>query len=346
MRYVETSELKDLSLGASVLGSGGGGCPDYDLLMAEKHFMDYGPARLADCSDLCPDDLVVPIAFAGAPLVAKEVLPSGLECEMLLRSIEETLGKKPNYIMPAEIGGANALCPFIYSSRLDIPVLDADTLGRAFPELQMSSCHLVGVSPSPAFVADCLGNQVMIKARNAHALEDLARSSIVAMGSSALVGIYLMDGHKAQKSIIKGTISQAIDLGKSIRMNKEEGKHPVQALMKTHRARLLGQGVITHIHQRIDQGFLKGTVEIATDDGCLQLDYQNEFLKVEVDAKIEAITPEIIVVMDSESFQPITSEKLLYGLRVIVFTLPAPEVWLTKEGLKLVGPEYFGYKLS
>jgi uncharacterized protein len=344
MKYVEIEDLIDLSLGATLLGSGGGGCPDYDLLMAEKHFMDYGKARLADVDELQKGDLVVPIAFAGAPLVAKEVLPSGLECEILLKSVEEVLGKKPSYILPAEIGGANALCPFIFSSRLNIPVLDADTLGRAFPELQMSSCHLFGVSPSPAFVVDSLGNHVVIKAMNANMLEALARQAIVAMGSSALVGIYLMDGEQTQRSVIKGTITQAMQLGKAIRQAKAQGKNPIHILESGHGARVLGQGVITQIHQSIEKGFLNGIVSISTDKGIIEVDYQNEYLKVDVNKSIEAITPEIIVLLDSESFQPITSEMLLYGLRVTVLSLHAPDIWNTKEGLKLVGPNYFGYK--
>jgi DUF917 family protein len=345
MKLIEIEDLIDLSLGATLLGSGGGGCPDYDVLMAEKHCLDYGKARLVDVSELKKEHLVVPIAFAGAPLVATEVLPSGNECEILIRSIEDMYGKKPDYIMPAEIGGANALCPFIFASRLDIPVLDADTLGRAFPELQMSTCNLFGISPGPAFIADCLGNHVVVKAINAHTLETIARQSIVAMGSSALVGIYVMDGEQARRSVVKGTITQAIRMGRDIRLAKAEGNNPLAILEAEHGALVLGQGMIIHIHQSIEKGFLNGSVTMSSDRGQIEIDYQNEYLKVEVNGSVEAITPDIIVLLDSESYQPITSEKLTYGLRVTVLTLPPPAIWKTEEGLKLVGPNYFGYKI-
>jgi uncharacterized protein len=345
MKYVEIEELIDLSLGATLLGSGGGGSPDYDILMAEKHTMEYGRACLVDVDELKKDDLIVPIAFAGAPLVATELLPSGRECEIILKSIQEVLGKKPTHLMPAEIGGANALCPFLFAARLNMPIVDADTIGRAFPELQMSSCNLFGVSPSPAFVVDALGNHIVIKANNAPTLEAIARQAIVAMGSSALVGIYLMDGELTKKSVVKGTVTQAILLGKSIRDAKTNGKNPLTILENEHGARLIGQGSICQINQSIDQGFLSGMVSLTTEQGQIDIAYQNEFLKIELAGVPIAMTPDIIVLLDSESYLPVTSEKLLYGTRVTILTLPAPSIWKSKKGLRLVGPDYFGYNV-
>lgn len=345
MKHVEIEELIDLSLGATLLGSGGGGSPDYDILMAEKHLLDYGKACLVDVEELKKEDLVVPIAFAGAPLVATEALPSGIECETILKSIEEVLGRKPTYLMPAEIGGANSLCPFLFAAKLNLPIVDADTIGRAFPELQMSSCNLFNVSSSPAFVADALGNLSMIRANNALALESIARQTIVAMGSSALIGIYLMDGELAKKAVVRGTVTQAIQLGKCIRETKAKGGNPIPMLEKEHGACLIGQGTICQINQSIEQGFLKGTVSLASPQGQIEIAYQNEYLKIELNGVAVALTPDIIVMLDSESYLPITSERLLYGMRVTILTLPAPSIWKSEEGLKLVGPDYFGYNM-
>lgn len=343
MRELDLEDLIDLSLGATILGSGGGGSPEYDLLMAEKHLEEYGKTRLADVTELKDDDLVVPIAFGGAPLVSSELLPSGRECDELLHLIQRLYGKKPTHLMPAEIGGANALTPFLYASRLDIPVLDADTIGRAFPELQMTSCHLMGVSPNPAFVVDVLGNSVIINAKDAPSLEMIGRKNIVAMGSSALMGLYLMDGMLAKKSVIQGTISQAINIGMTIRASKAKGDNPLDELENHHGVRMIDSGVIDNIDQKIEEGFLKGTVSIIGNNK-LTIAYQNEYLKVESESELIAVTPEIITLVDSESFLPITSEKLLFGMRVTVIALPAPALWMTEAGLKVVGPKYFGYE--
>lgn len=246
--------------------------------------------------------------------------------------------------MPAEIGGANSLCPFLFAAKLGLPILDADTIGRAFPEMQMSSCNLFKVPANPAFIADSMGNALILKASDAHAMELIARSAIVAMGSSALVGIYMMDGKRAKKAVIKGSISLAMNLGRAIREAKEKGEEPMQALIDSYGAKVLGTGVIDHIEQCIEGGFLNGSVSVLTKEETISIAYQNEYLKAEISGETAALTPDIIALVDSESFLPITSEKLLYGTRVTVLTLPSPDIWMTLEGLELVGPAYFGYE--
>lgn len=41
-------------------------------------------------------------------------------------------------IMSAEIGGLNAVEPLCVAAQMDLPVVDCDGMGRAFPELQVS----------------------------------------------------------------------------------------------------------------------------------------------------------------------------------------------------------------
>ena len=41
-------------------------------------------------------------------------------------------------VMSCEIGGGNGLEPLAIGARMGLPVVDADFMGRAFPELQVS----------------------------------------------------------------------------------------------------------------------------------------------------------------------------------------------------------------
>ena len=41
--------------------------------------------------------------------------------------------------------------------------------------------------------------------------------------------------------------------------------------------------------------------------------------------------------------EPITTEIVRYGLRVVVLGIPAPEMLKTQEALRFIGPEAFGY---
>ncbi len=61
------------------------------------------------------------------------------------------------------------------------------------------------------------------------------------------------------------------------------------------------------------------------------------------DGEIVASTPDLIIVLDAETGEPITTENLRYGFRVVVLGLPCDARWRSEAGLKLVGPGYFGY---
>jgi DUF917 family protein len=41
--------------------------------------------------------------------------------------------------MSLEIGGGNGIQPLMAAAHLGLPVVDADTMGRAYPEAQMTS---------------------------------------------------------------------------------------------------------------------------------------------------------------------------------------------------------------
>lgn len=346
MRQLTVNDLEYLALGSAILGSGGGGDPAYDLLMARHEMEKYGPVTLLDLDDLNPDDLIVPVGFMGAPLVCIEKLPCGREFEELLRILEETLKRKPSAILSAEIGGANAFTPLTIAGRLNLPVVDADTLGRAFPQLQMSSCNLMGVPIAPAYLADSLGNTVMLNVSDANTLEKMARHVTVAMGSSCAVAMYLMDGTQAKQCVIPGSVSQAIAIGRCIHEARVRSVDPIKALLQEVGGVVLGTGSIVDINQSIKDGFLEGTATIMDKDGCIDLLYQNEYLLARQQEKVLATTPDILMLMEVENGTPITSESLRYGLRVALVALPAPKIWQTPEGLKLVGPRFFGYEVD
>ena len=54
----------------------------------------------------------------------------------------------------------------------------------------------------------------------------------------------------------------------------------------------------------------------------------------------------LITVLDVETGEPITTEALRYGFRVAVLGIPCDSRWRTPDGLRLVGPGYFGYSIE
>ena len=77
-----------------------------------------------------------------------EKIPSAEQLTKPLDLMERELGRKVDAVMPIEVGGGNSLVPVIAAAQRGIPLVDADAMGRAFPESQMVTFHLEGI-PCP-----------------------------------------------------------------------------------------------------------------------------------------------------------------------------------------------------
>ena len=97
----------------------------------------------------------------------------------------ELMGKKATALIAAEAGGINGTLPFIVSAYTGLPVIDADGMGRAFPELQMCTFGVYGVNCSPVIVRDEKDNEMVVDAENNHASEMFARVICMQMGTKS-----------------------------------------------------------------------------------------------------------------------------------------------------------------
>ena len=52
--------------------------------------------------------------------------------------------------------------------------------------------------------------------------------------------------------------------------------------------------------------------------------------------------PDLISLVDTETYIPVTTDGLKYGKRVMVVGLKCFHLWRTEKGIELVGPRYFG----
>lgn len=230
IKSINISDMKNIALGGAFLGTGGGGDPLIGRLMAEEAIASNRPVQVLDVEELDDDALFIPIAMMGPPTVMLEKLPRGDEVIAAVEAPQKYLGKKATAIFCTEAGGLNSTIPIAVAAATNLPIIDGDGMGRAFPELQMVSMTMGGVSACPMVMADEKGG-----------------ASLIAR----------------------------------------------------------------------------------TEDGTPK-----------------AITPDLICLLDLETGQPITTEQIRYGFRVIVFGLPCNPQWRSDHGLELVGPRYFGYELD
>jgi DUF917 family protein len=348
---ISEADLCSIATGAALLGTGGGGNPYLGLLRA-RELLRSGLRMQAVSPEGLPDDaLVVCAGGMGAPVVSWEKLPRGEEEADAVRTLEEYLGRRAEAIAPLEMGGSNSLVALAVGAQLDVPVLDGDGMGRAFPELQMVTYLIYGGSPAPAAVTDEKGNRTLLsRVRDAYALERIARAVTIEYGGHAGLAMCPMTGTEARTRCVPGTLSLALRAGQAIEDARMGSRDPVEAVLKVTGSCRVFRGKIVDVERRLVSGFARGqtTLEgLGTHAGeTVVVEFQNENLIARRDGEVLAVVPDLIALVDSDSAEPMTVEVLRYGFRVDVLLLPPSPVLTTTQALRFVGPRAFGYEVD
>ena len=344
-------DVDDLCIGASFLGSGGGGDPYIGGLMVRKALEEGLQIEIVDPDTLGDDGLIIPTAMMGAPTVLLERIPSGDEPIRALRAVEAQLGRKADATMPTEVGGINSTIPLYVGARLGIPVIDADGQGRAFPELQMEAFAVNGVQGTPLGISDEKGDVSIILTEDNHRMEWLARGLTIRMGGTAYFANFPMTGEQVKTTAIKHTLTLARRIGRIIRRAVPEKLNPFEELetflptTSYSVARRIFEGKVVDVDRKTDRGFTVGEVTIREDTrvgGECCIVFQNENLIARRGEEVLALVPDIITIMDAETALSITNETLRYGQRVVVMAVGVPEIMRTESALRQFGPDAFG----
>ena len=349
-KMIGVADLDDIAVGGAILGTGGGGDPYIGKLMAQQAIRKHGPVRMIDVAEVKDDDLVVPCAMMGAPTVMVEKIPQGEEILTAFRKLERFLDKKIDAILCAEAGGLNSTIPFVIGAMTGIPVIDGDGMGRAYPELQMVTFTMHGVSATPMVIVDDKGNSVLLECIDNRWTERLARTATIEMGGSVLISLYPMTGRIAKEASVRGTLTLARRLGEILRESRASHADAVKAIQSKLDAATIFEGRVTDIARRTETGFARGEAKFIGVDNyrghMYRIEFQNEFLIAEQDGKPIVTTPDLITLLDVDTGAPITTETIRFGLRVVAIAIPCAPQWRTPAGLALIGPRYFGYKVD
>ncbi len=347
MRKIDVSEIEDIALGAALLGAGGGGDPYIGKLVAIGAVKECGPVTMLDPDEVPDDALVVPIAMMGAPTILSEKAIGGNEYRTLYDTVSQFYGKPIYAFMPIEAGGVNSMLPIAACARLGLPLVDVDGMGRAFPELQMVTFTIGGVSATPMALVDEKGNSAIFRTITNKWTEELARAVTMSCGGSVSVSLYAMDGKTMKTYGVRGIVTRSQRLGEAIRRVKETtDKTPEEAFLDFAEAFPLFRGKIVDVLREVRGAFNFGKVVLEGigeyKGGNAFVEFQNENLTATVNGEILATTPDLICLVDVETFAPVPTDALKYGKRVLVIGLKCFPLWRTPAGIELVGPRYFG----
>lgn len=345
------TDIDRIAIGVGILGTGGGGSPYLQMLAAKQMLRQGHRIRMIRPRDLPDEAQVIGLGGIGAPTVSVEKMEEGGEGERVLRAIEAHTGRPVDAVLGDEVGGGNGIYPMITAARLDLPVVDCDGMGRAFPEVQMSTFFVGGQETQPAGLADSEGNTVLItRAVAPDMLERIMRAATVAMGCTACMTTAPMSGAFIRKHGVVHTTSQAWTLGDAVLKARAAKADPVAAILDQSGGALLMRGKVTDIARRLAGGFVRGRLMIAGLDADagreIAIDIQNEYLVATEGEKRLVMVPDLICIVDDETGRPIGTEELRYGLRVAVLAMPCTPLLRNDAALRVMGPRAFGYNFD
>lgn len=347
--HITLDDTLPIAIGAGILGTGGGGNTYLGRIWLEKELRERDTScQIIDAEELDDDALVCAVGGMGAPTVGVERLRQGNELPTVVHALEAHIGQSVDGLIISEIGGANSIRPLICGLQMDLPVVDGDPMGRAFPELQMDTFSINGIPASPMALGDVYGNVVIMDPIDSPTrAEQYARAVTIQMGGTAALVMPVMKARLMKQHIIRGTLSLARRIGQAVLDARTQHEDPSDSVAALGHGRVLFRGKIVDVERRTVKGFARGRIKLAgfgNGQDTMEIVFQNENLVAWHNGEIACTVPDLICILSMEDGTPIQTEMLRFGLRVAVIGLPAPKELKTPQALNFVGPAAFGYE--
>lgn len=346
---MDEDSIKSIARGAAVLGSGGGGDPYVAMLQAIYAIQKNGPVAMISVDELTDANRVISLAGIGASVIGSELIPAARQGVDCFKEAVKQIGENPQAIMAVETGGGNSLIPIACAAILHLPVVDADSMGRAFPETTMTTFNVLGYRPTPMVLADGFKNVVSIRPANHSGGEKLAREAAIAMGGRALIAMNMYKGKQIKKAAVRDTLSTAELIG-NLLSSQSWLQNPLEELVNILSAKELFVGKVWSVRRDTQSALTHGDATLVGleryEDQIFNLKFQNESLAGLINNQPVITTPDIITCLNLDDNLPYTVNDLHFGNRIRVIGIPAPSLWRRNRGIELVGPKANGYSFD
>ena len=162
--------------------------------------------------------------------------------------------------MSLEIGGTNALQPFMAAAVTRPPVVDADAWAAPFPRAQMTSFAIHELPMLPLILADVRDNAVSWRApRAGSGWSGSPRKALTEMGSIAAACKAPRTGKEVKNRAILTARARRSGIGRTVQAARPAHRDPIDALVEAEQGSLLFNGKIHDVARRATEGFLRGT---------------------------------------------------------------------------------------
>ena len=302
--------LDDVLTGGTILGGGGGGDPVKGRKYA-KIAVEYTDLRLVPIEEIDDDAVLLTASLVGAPN-AKDQFMTAKDLAYTIEMIKKNTDLKLGGIITNEQGGEASVNGWLQAAVSGLPLVDAPCNGRAHPTGVMGSMNLhkqkdyktvqacVGGNPETGNHVECFFEGSIEHTSKLVRMASIEAGGLVAVARNPVTAAY------AKENCAIGGVSFAIETGKAFRKG-----------LKT-------SGEVKNFSIETTGGFDVGYAEV---DGC-QLTFWNEYATAEKDGKRLATFPDLIMTINANTGEPVTTAMMEEGLDVYV-------IGTDKKNLKL-----------
>jgi len=323
MISIENIDL--LLRGASILACGGG-VPYKDqhqqLLTPLLQSALQSGVMLLEPEELEPEDRFITVAEIGAadaPVMDKSKLKKALQV------LQQNTGHPITGLIPGEIG--QEATTLEAAAVLKLPVVNSDLAGcRAVPRLTDLSlvAQGVGFTMSPLVVLQKSGKISFIpQSPSLNVDEDTVRK-LVPKGEVITMLGGMITGRTIQRFLGYKSYTVAIEIAKMLDKKKlEDSAFPTEMLMGPLACE------VGNIAVKEKSGFSDKTVTLQSSVGLVELEIENEFMKVTLAGKTFAF-PQLIMLIDSNKSIGLHSSEIQTGMNVSLIVCDAFSFWKGK----------------
>ncbi len=359
-RILGYEDVKNILVGATFLGAGGGGALADGLEILDDLQRKHGEIKveLVDPKELSDIDYAAVVAGMGSPK-ALAPIKNKLQNELVnvlggLENLAFMSGRPIKAVLPVEYGAINSVTPVICAVEKGIPLIDADGSGRAVPGLDVLLFAVNDISPMPIVLAGESGDILFVNTADpldTKSAERLCRQLCVCYDLRIGIGGWFVQKADIFEKLVPNALTYAETVGKAISAAKHEKVKPIQMLGEHMKIRELCVGQVVCNDQFIKGAHDLGKIEIKGADTFTGknyvIDVQNESILIREDDKVLLTCPDLICAIDLDTYTPLTNACVNTGMNVAIYGIPAPEIWFkSPKGISSWGPyfENVGYK--
>lgn len=364
-RTIQTHEdCRDFLTGLKLMGTGGGGSPTTGMEQLSKALAEGLELSWVDVADLA-EEVYSCTTFgsgsisAGRPESEAEITKLGQKLglenkfgfrapEMAVRELAAYTGTQIGALVAVELGASNTPAPLVTAARLGIPLVDGDYSGRAVPEDMQTTYFLKDIQTYPAVITDWWGDVLILKEASATQMgERMGKMLAIASHGVVFFASMLLSAKETRETVVPGTLTLSLELGKAVRQARQAGGDPIQAAVQKLEGWELFRGEVTGKEWEDKEGVMVGTTHIqgsgAWAGHTMDIWFLNENHVAWLDGEPHVFSPDLIILANSASGEGYTNTEIKAGDPVAVLGAKVYPAFRSPKGIEFFGPRYWGF---